>query len=174
MKLCVERLCFLSKNKSVFAIRKPRFFAKNKGVLLHFQNFFCFRFYTACNWCRKRFAPHPRRRPRTRSSPKPRTQMLRTQQFEGSKKEHSSAAKAADSSQRKWKMEAGSAWRSLQGKMELRSPDGTEPERAVGVARVAVAAPRATAEAGADVPVAAAQQTKRTSRRSCGVCLRRA
>ena len=71
-----------------FAIKKPCFFAKNKGVFLHFQNFFCFLFYTACTWWRKRFAPpHSRLRPQNKSSLKPRTQMLRTQQFEESKKE---------------------------------------------------------------------------------------
>ena len=53
--------------------------------------------------------------------------------------------------------------------MELRSPDGTEPDAAVGVARVVVDALRPTAIVGAEVPAAAAQQTIRASRRSCGV-----
>ena len=54
-------------------------------------------------------------------------------------------------------------------KRELRSPDGTEPDTEVGAARVAGAAPRATAVAGDEVPVAAAQQTRRTRLGSCGV-----
>ncbi len=79
----------------------------------------------------------------------------------GSKKENSSAVKAADYSQRKWKIK--------NGKRELRSPDGTEPETAVGVVRVEVVALRATAAVGEVVPVAAAQQTVRASRGPCGV-----
>ena len=55
-------------------------------------------------------------------------------------------------------------------KRELRSPDGTEPEIAVGEAREAVAALRATADVGAAVPAAAAQQTNRSSSGPCGVC----
>ena len=54
-------------------------------------------------------------------------------------------------------------------KRELRSPDGTEPEIAAGVVRVEVVALRATANVGEVDPVAAAQQTRRTSRGSCGV-----
>ena len=53
--------------------------------------------------------------------------------------------------------------------MELRSPDGTEPEIVEGEVRVEVDALRATAVVGGVEPVAAAQQTIRTSRRSCGV-----
>ena len=69
----------------------------------------------------------------------------------GSKKENPSAAKAADYSQRKWKIK--------NGKMELRSPHDTEPEAGVDVVgRVAVALRRA-AEDGVVVPDAAAQQT---------------
>ena len=56
-------------------------------------------------------------------------------------------------------------------KRELRSPDGTEPDIAEGVARVDVVdALRATADVGEAVPAAAAQQTVRPSRGSCGVC----
>ena len=54
-------------------------------------------------------------------------------------------------------------------KRELRSPDGTEPDIAVGEGRVVDAALRATADVGEAVPAAAAQQTVRTSRGSCGV-----
>ena len=54
-------------------------------------------------------------------------------------------------------------------KRELRSPDGTEPESVVGEGRVEADALRATAIAGVRGPAAAAQQTKRTSRGSCGV-----
>ncbi len=54
-------------------------------------------------------------------------------------------------------------------KRELRSPDGTEPETDVGVARVVDVALRATAVAGDVEPDAAAQQTIRASRGSCGV-----
>ena len=54
--------------------------------------------------------------------------------------------------------------------MKLRSPRDTEAEVDVDAAgRVAVALRRA-AEAGVDAPVAAAQQTGRASRGSCGVC----
>ena len=66
-------------------------------------------------------------------------------------------------------MEAGSAWWSLQEKRQLRSPDDTEPETVVRVERVVVEALRATAIEGVEEPVAAAQQTGRTSRGSCGV-----
>ncbi len=69
-------------------------------------------------------------------------------------------------------MEAGSAKRSLQEKMELRSPHDTEAD-AVGVnvvGRVVVAPRRAAVDGeGVVVPVAAAHQTGRTSRGSCGV-----
>ena len=54
-------------------------------------------------------------------------------------------------------------------KRELRSPDGTEPDNADGAERDVVAALRATAIAGVEAPDAAAQQTIRTSRGSCGV-----
>ena len=60
-------------------------------------------------------------------------------------------------------------WKIKNGKMELRSPDGTEPDIVVGVEREVEVALRATAIVGAGVPEAAAQQTIRTSRRSCGV-----
>ena len=66
-------------------------------------------------------------------------------------------------------MEAGSAWRSLQEKRQLRSPDDTEPETVVDAARADVDALRATADPGGVVTDAAAQQTGRTSRGSCGV-----
>ena len=79
----------------------------------------------------------------------------------GSKKEHSSAAKAADYSQRKWKIK--------NGKMELRSPHDTEPEAVADeVGRGAEALRRAAVDGDVE-PVAAAQQTVRTSRGSCGV-----
>ena len=55
-------------------------------------------------------------------------------------------------------------------KRELRSPDGTEPDIAAGDVRVEVVALRATAVEGVVDPEAAAQQTKRASRGSCGVC----
>ena len=58
----------------------------------------------------------------------------------GSKKENSSAAKAADSSQRKWKIK--------NGKMELRSPHDTEADGAVNVAGRAGAAQRRAAVVG--------------------------
>ena len=54
-------------------------------------------------------------------------------------------------------------------KRELRSPDGTEPDIAAGVVRVEADALRATAEVGVVAIGAAAQQTVRTSRGSCGV-----
>ena len=54
-------------------------------------------------------------------------------------------------------------------KRELRSPDGTEPDTADGVARVADDAQRATANDGVDGPAAAAQQTIRARLGSCGV-----
>ena len=79
----------------------------------------------------------------------------------GSKKEHSSAAKTADYFQRKWKIK--------NGKMELRSPHDTEADVDVEVTGRADAAQRRAAGAGVVVPVAAAQQTVRTSRGSCGV-----
>ena len=54
-------------------------------------------------------------------------------------------------------------------KRELRSPDDTEPDAVVEVAgRVGVTHRRA-AVVGAVAPAAAAQQTVRTSRGSCGV-----
>ena len=71
---------------------------------------------------------------------------------------------------RRWKMEAGSAWRSLQEKRELRSPHDTEPDAVADVAGRAADALRRAAVVGEVVPVAAAQQTGRTSRGSCGVC----
>ena len=63
-------------------------------------------------------------------------------------------------------------WKIKNGKMELRSPHDTEAA-AVAVAgevvgRVVEALRRAAVE-GTVAPVAAAQQTVRTSRRSCGV-----
>ena len=54
-------------------------------------------------------------------------------------------------------------------KRELRSPDGTEPDTVVGVARAVVVAPRATAVDGVAAPRAAAQQTIRARLGSCGV-----
>ena len=65
-------------------------------------------------------------------------------------------------------------WKIKNGKMELRSPHDTEPDADVDVDGRVVAAPRRAADVGVADPVAAAQQTVRTSRRSCGVCLRRA
>ena len=67
-------------------------------------------------------------------------------------------------------MEAGSAWRSLQEKRELRSPHDTEPEVVVDVVGRVVEALRRAAVAGVVVPAAAAQQTVRPGRGSCGVC----
>ena len=79
----------------------------------------------------------------------------------GSKKEHSSAAKAADYSQRKWKIK--------NGKMELRSPHDTEPEAVADEVGRGDEALRRAAVDGDVEPVAAAQQTVRTSRGSCGI-----
>ena len=53
--------------------------------------------------------------------------------------------------------------------MELRSPRDTEAAIADGVVRDADVALRRAAVAGAGAPVAAAQQTMRASRGSCGV-----
>jgi len=87
-----------------------------------------------------------------------------------SKKENSSAAKAADSPQRRWKIEDDSAARNHQEKMKLRRPHDTEPDEEVDVVgRAEVAAPRRAAVEGVVAPAAAAQQTGRTSRGSCGV-----
>ena len=56
------------------------------------------------------------------------------------------------------------------GKMKLRSPHDTEPDVEVdAVGREEVEAPRRAARVGEEVPAAAAQQTVRTSRGSCGV-----
>ena len=54
--------------------------------------------------------------------------------------------------------------------MELRSPRDTEPDGAVDDDGREVEALRRAADVGAVVPVAAAQQTGRASRGSCGVC----
>ena len=51
----------------------------------------------------------------------------------------------------------------------LRSPRDTEPDIVVGAVRVAGAALRRAAISGEEAPAAAAGQTVRTSRRSCGV-----
>ncbi len=56
------------------------------------------------------------------------------------------------------------------GKMELRSPHDTEAVAVVDVVGRAAVALRRAAVVGAAVPAAAAQQTERTSRGSCGVC----
>ena len=53
--------------------------------------------------------------------------------------------------------------------MELRSPHDTETDDVVDDVGRAVAAPRRAAAAGVAVPVAAAPQTVRASRGSCGV-----
>ena len=53
--------------------------------------------------------------------------------------------------------------------MELRSPHDTEPDAVVHEAGREVAALRRAADVGVDAPDAAAQQTARTSRGSCGV-----
>ena len=53
--------------------------------------------------------------------------------------------------------------------MELRSPHDTEPDAEADAVGRAVEALRRAAGAGVVVPVAAAPQTVRTSRRSCGV-----
>ena len=79
----------------------------------------------------------------------------------GSKKENSSAVKAADYSQRKGKIK--------NGKMELRSPHDTEADAVVNDVGRAADAPRRAAEVGVAAPVAAAQQTARTCRGPCGV-----
>ena len=56
-------------------------------------------------------------------------------------------------------------------KGELRSPHDTEAEVVAGAERVPVEALRATGVVGVAVDArAAAQQTSRTSRWSCGVC----
>ena len=54
--------------------------------------------------------------------------------------------------------------------MKLRSPHDTEAEDAEDAAGRVAAAPRRAAGAGAVAPEAAAQQTARASRGSCGVC----
>ena len=71
------------------------------------------------------------------------------------------AAKAADSSQRKWKIK--------NGKMKLRSPHDTEPDAVADVVGRDVDALRRAAGVGVAEPVAAAQQTGRPSRGPCGV-----
>ena len=53
--------------------------------------------------------------------------------------------------------------------MKLRSPHDTEPEGAAEVVGRVDVAPRRAAGGGADAPAAAAQQTERASRGSCGV-----
>ena len=53
--------------------------------------------------------------------------------------------------------------------MKLRSPHDTEPVGEVDEVGRADVAPRRAADVGGVAPVAAAQQTVRTSRRSCGV-----
>ena len=60
-------------------------------------------------------------------------------------------------------------WKIKNGKMELRSPHDTEAEAEVDEAGPAVAALRRAAADGVVGPVAAAQQTVRASRGSCGV-----
>ena len=60
-------------------------------------------------------------------------------------------------------------WKIKNGKMELRSPHDTEPEVVVDEVGRVVDAPRRAAEVGDVAPEAAAQQTVRTSRGSCGV-----
>ena len=60
-------------------------------------------------------------------------------------------------------------WKIKNGKMELRSPHDTEAEAAADAAGRVGEAQRRAADVGADEPLAAAQQTVRTSRRSCGV-----
>ena len=54
--------------------------------------------------------------------------------------------------------------------MELRSPRDTEADVVEDAAGRGAAALRRAADVGAAVPAAAAQQTGRTSRGSCGVC----
>ena len=57
-------------------------------VYFAFSKFFLFSFLHSLQLVEKMICfSHSRLSPRTRSSPRPRTQMLRTQQFEGSKKE---------------------------------------------------------------------------------------
>ncbi len=53
--------------------------------------------------------------------------------------------------------------------MKLRSPHDTEPDAVVEVVGRVVVALRRAAAVGAVVPAAAAQQTGRASRGSCGV-----
>ena len=53
--------------------------------------------------------------------------------------------------------------------MKLRSPRDTEPDEGVDAAGRAADALRRAAAVGVVVPAAAAQQTGRTSRGSCGV-----
>ena len=60
-------------------------------------------------------------------------------------------------------------WKIKNGKMELRSPHDTEAVAAVEVVGRVDAAQRRAAVEGVDVPEAAAQQTGRASRGSCGV-----
>ena len=86
-----------------------------------------------------------------------------------SKKENSSAAKAADSPRRRWKIEDDSATRNHQEKMKLRSPHDTETDGVDDAVGRAAAALRRAAVVGVAEPEAAAQQTVRTSRGSCGV-----
>ena len=60
-------------------------------------------------------------------------------------------------------------WKIKNGKMELRSPHDTEAVVVDDVAGRAAVAHRRAAGEGAAEPVAAAQQTVRASRGSCGV-----
>ncbi len=60
-------------------------------------------------------------------------------------------------------------WKIKNGKMELRSPHDTEAEEVADVVGRADDALRRAAEEEVVEPVAAAQQTVRTSRGSCGV-----
>ena len=66
-------------------------------------------------------------------------------------------------------MENDSAARNHQEKRELRSPRDTEAAAVVDVVGRAAAALRRAAVVGDVEPAAAAQQTVRTSRGSCGV-----
>ena len=61
-------------------------------------------------------------------------------------------------------------WKIKNGKMELRSPHDTEPDEVADAAGRVVGALRRAAVVGEIAPVAAAQQTVRASRGSCGVC----
>ena len=61
-------------------------------------------------------------------------------------------------------------WKIKNGKMELRSPHDTEPEVFGDGDGRDGEAPRRAAVGGGEVPAAAAQQTGRASRGSCGVC----